>query len=1002
MSKKTYYFNTTISAEGILANGQTGTAGQYLVSNSTGGIYWQTLPAARDAGLGLSSNSSHYFVNANTGIVANTDGTFVNSAYIQTITVNNANNATYLGTQNSSYYVNASNFSTGTLAEARLPYRFNQNLTTANTPSFAGMTFTANVNVSNNNINWVADPINDYDAANKRYVDAVAQGLNINEACHVATTDSLAVLCGSTVTYNNGTSGVGATLTLGAALASLDEVLLTDGDRILVKNETNAAHNGIYTRTSSTIFTRALDFDTSVEIASGDFTFVENGTTYSATGWVVESEVNTVGTDPVTWIQFSGAGAYTANGYVYLVGTQFSVNASSTATANVLVARDASGNFAANVITANLVGTANNANNFGGNLPAYYTNATNLATGTVPDARLNTANATQLGVLYVVDSITNTSITVAASANSVKRVYDSSTNASNISTGTLAYARLPSGLVNTSASFTFGGSITFNANVSLGTGVSFYANGTIGTAGQLLTSNGTSTYWSDPPASGVTSILEGTGIAVDQNTGDVTVSLVALTPLGSSYSGGISDISIDTFGRVTSVSGSAGFLTNATLPNGTTSVKGIVQLSSAVNDNSNSLAATAAAVKQAYDLANSKGTGSVTSLTAGTGITLNPNPITTSGTISLTSGVISPASLTGGISAITVDTYGRVTSVTGGANYLTGVTAGDGLTSTTLGTVVTLNVGAGTGISVAADSISLASGVITPATLTGGISAINVDTYGRVTSVTGGANYFNIAGNGLTSSGATVNVGAGTGISVAADAVSLASGVIAPASLSGGISAITVDTYGRVTAVSGSAGYLTGVTAGDGLTSTTAGTVVTLNVGAGTGISVAADSVGLATAGAGAANYSGGISAVNVDAYGRVTAVTGSAGYITATTQSVIKYAALRYSYTYDYGTRYSPGTGFSYTTTGVRNVSSLTYNSDGDITITFTAAFNNANYKAFLQAPGDSTHAMTGIHSQTTTTCRATTKYTTNGTGGQSFINSGYTHNFMAVEFAT
>lgn len=1001
MSKKPYYFNTTISAEGIIANGQYGTAGQYLLSNSTGGIYWQTPPSAFSAGFGLTSNASHYYVNANTGIVANTDGTFVNSAYIQTITVNNANNATYLGTQNSSYYTNATNIIAGTLAEARLPYRFNQNLTTANTPSFTGATFTANVNISNNIINWVLDPVNDYDAANKRYVDAVAQGLNINEACHVATTDSLAVLCGSTVTYNNGTSGVGATLTLGAALASLDEVSLTDGDRILVKNETNAAHNGIYTRTSSTIFTRALDFDTSVEIASGDFTFVENGTTYSATGWVVESEVNTVGTDPVTWIQFSGAGAYTANGYVYLVGTQFSVNASTTATANVLVARDASGNFAANVITANLVGTANNANNFGGNLPAYYTNATNLSTGTVADARLNSANATQKGIMYVVDSLTNTSIIVAASANSVKAVYDSSTNASNISTGTLAYARLPSGLVNTSSSFTFGGTIGFNANVTLGTGVSFYANGTIGTAGQLLTSDGTSAYWGDPPAGGVTSILEGDGIAVDQNTGDVTISLVALTALGSAYSGGISDISIDTFGRVTSVTGSAGFLTNATLPNGTTSVKGIVQLSSATNDASNSLAATAGAVKQAYDLAASKGTGTVTSLTAGTGINLNPNPITTSGTVSLASGVISPVSLSSGISAITVDTYGRVTAVTGGANYLTEVSAGNGLTSTTVGSTRTLNVGAGPGISVDADTVGLVSGVVTAQSLTGGISALTVDTYGRVTSVTGGANYFNIAGSGLSSVGATVSVGAGTGISVNNDFVSLASGVIAPTTATGGISSITVDTYGRVTAVSGSAGFLTEVSAGNGMTSSTSGSTRTLDVVAGPGLTVSADQIALSTFGAGATTYSSGISAITVDLYGRVSSVTGSAGYVTTSGQSVQKYAALRYSYSYDYGTRYSPGTGFSYTTSGVKNVSSLTYNGDGDITINFSSNFSNANYKAFLQAPGDATHAMTGIHSQAIGSCRATTKYTFNGTAGQSLFNPGYTHNFMAVEFA-
>jgi hypothetical protein len=85
--------------------------------------------------------------------------------------------------------------------------------------------------------------------------------------------------------------------------------------------------------------------------------------------------------------------------------------------------------------------------------------------------------------------------------------------------------------------------------------------------------------------------------------------------------------------------------------------------------------------------------------------------------------------------------------------------------------------------------------------------------------------------------------------------------------------------YGYTTAV----GDITGVTAGSGLTGGGTSGSVTLNVGAGTGISVAADTVSLATAGAGAATYSSGISAVTVDAYGRVTSVTGSAGYTTNT-----------------------------------------------------------------------------------------------------------------------
>ena len=77
----------------LIANGSNGSSGQFLTSNGTG-IYWSTSGGSRAAGVGLSSNDTHYFLLANTGIIANATGTFVNSAYISTL---DANNATYLG-----------------------------------------------------------------------------------------------------------------------------------------------------------------------------------------------------------------------------------------------------------------------------------------------------------------------------------------------------------------------------------------------------------------------------------------------------------------------------------------------------------------------------------------------------------------------------------------------------------------------------------------------------------------------------------------------------------------------------------------------------------------------------------------------------------------------------------------------------------------------------------------------------------------------------------------
>lgn len=172
------------------------------------------------------------------------------------------------------------------------------------------------------------DPVTALQLATKQYVDAVAQGLNVHAACDVATTGTLASITGGTVTYNNGTAGVGATLTLSVALTVLNGYSLVNGDRILVKDEVATANNGIYTwATGGTVLTRATDFDTNIEIAAGDFTFVTYGTSYAATGWVQTLPVATVGTSPIVWAQFSGAGSYTAGNGLTLTGGQFSLTA---------------------------------------------------------------------------------------------------------------------------------------------------------------------------------------------------------------------------------------------------------------------------------------------------------------------------------------------------------------------------------------------------------------------------------------------------------------------------------------------------------------------------------------------------------------------------------------------------------------------------------------------------------------------------------------------------
>jgi hypothetical protein len=177
------------------------------------------------------------------------------------------------------------------------------------------------------------DPTADLQAATKQYVDAkTSTGLIYHAPVQAGTTQSLAAQTGGTVTYNApGPEGVGATLTLSVPLLVLDGYTLLNTNRILVKDEANQAHNGIYTwATGGTVLTRATDADTYGsnvnQISQNDYFFIQNGTINKGSSYVVTT-VGTINftTTPITFAEFSNSQVYSAGTGLTLTGTTFSI-----------------------------------------------------------------------------------------------------------------------------------------------------------------------------------------------------------------------------------------------------------------------------------------------------------------------------------------------------------------------------------------------------------------------------------------------------------------------------------------------------------------------------------------------------------------------------------------------------------------------------------------------------------------------------------------------------
>ncbi len=336
-----------------------------------------------------------------------------------------------------------------------------------------------------NNPIVTATPSSGSHATTKDYVDQAIAGLSWKNSVNVATT---------------------ANITL-SGTQTIDGVAVVAGNRVLVKNQSTQAENGVYV-VAAGAWTRATDFDQTspIDEVNSAAVFVRGGTAQADTAWTQTAPVVSIGSDAIVFSQFAGANTYIGGSGMTLSGNAFSVGTASSSRIVIntddidlaLVSNSGTGTFqklatdsygrvtGTTAVVAGDITTLVNA--------TYVAKAGDTMTGALNAPRLNLLNtgATDsilsfgiggagatgfIGMSGAAGTIINTSAVGDLLYRTVSKAHRFSVDAGATAAMTIA----SSGAITTSGTFTAGGIISSNDNITAGAG-----SNTLGAAQQML------------------------------------------------------------------------------------------------------------------------------------------------------------------------------------------------------------------------------------------------------------------------------------------------------------------------------------------------------------------------------------------------------------------------------------------------------------------------------------------------------------------------------------